>query len=320
MEFNLFILVGKDQGECFKLKPGKVYLVGRHSVNDIKIADRNISRNHFKIRIKGDRYFVTDLGSKNGTFVDGKDLNPGVETEVKEGVPIVIGMTILGLGKMSESTLKPFLDSAGFSSEVDEHGKLVNPNRVLTLKKNLEFVYNMNRSLMESKDLKGIFNRLLDGIFDLFKRVDRCVIITIDDQTGDFINVTYRSRKPVDDPKKIYNRELVEKALMIDKPVMVQDSDEYEDEDGRITESLQLMNIRSAMCVPITSRYSIRGVIYVDSLSRPKGFRKNDLLLLKDVSGRVAFAMDSLSIQRGHSLRADLANFPEYLNNPVTEH
>jgi hypothetical protein len=319
MGFELYILVGKDQGQFFKLQSAKEYTVGRHSENDIVIADRNISRNHFKIQVKGNKYFVTDLDSKNGTFVGGQDLSPGVETQVEEGVPIVIGMTILGLGEVCKTCLKPFLDSAGLSSEVDEYGEPVKPPRVMALKKNLEFIYNMNEHLMESKNLEEVFDRLLDGIFNLFKRVDRCVIITIDDQTGEFSNIIYRSRTPVDDPKKIYNKELVEKALLIHRPVMVKDSNNMEDEDDRVTESLQLMHIQSAMCVPITSRFSIRGVIYVDCLSRPKAFRKNDLALLKDVAGRAALAIDNVSLKKGYNLN-HLKQVLEFLDNPDDQH
>ncbi len=183
MEFKLCILVGKCQGESFKLEPGKEYTVGRHSDNDIKIVDDNISRNHFKMQIKGYKYFITDLYSKNGTFVDGKDLSPGIETEVKEGVPIVIGMTILGLGAVCELCLKPFLDSAGFNSEMSEGEEDIELSRVMTIKKNLEFIYNVNNSLMESKDLKEISKKLLNNVFNHLKRIDRCVIVLIDDQT-----------------------------------------------------------------------------------------------------------------------------------------
>src|SRR4030042_3824573 len=108
MELKLFILVGKGQGESYRLMPGKEYIVGRHSENDIRIDDRNVSRNHFKIQVIENKHFITDLGSKNGTFVEGRDLIPGIVTEVKEGVPIVIGMTILGIGDMSKLSLKPF--------------------------------------------------------------------------------------------------------------------------------------------------------------------------------------------------------------------
>src|SRR4030043_923272 len=302
MDYKLYILVGKGESESYRLTPGKVYMVGRHSTNDIIIFDKNVSRNHFTIQVKEDKYLIMDLGSKNGTFVEGKELSPGIETEVKEGVPIVIGMTILGLGEDYRSYLKTFLDSAGFSGEVNEYGVFFKPLRVEGVKRNMEFIYNMNKILIESKDYKEIFNKLLDGIFDLFKRIDRCVIITIDNKKGEFSNIMYRSRKPVDDPNKIYNRELVDKALMMNAPVMVKDSNISEDEDKKVTESLQLMKIRSAMCVPINSFYSLKGVIYVDSLSRPKGFRKNDLALLKDISGRTALAMDNISLKMSNIL------------------
>jgi hypothetical protein len=116
------------------------------------------------MQIKGYKYFLTDLYSKNGTFVDGKDLSPGIETEVKEGVPIVIGMTILGLGAVCELCLKPFLDSAGFNSEMSEGEEDIELSRVMTIRKNLEFIYNVNNSLMESKDLKEISKKLLNRV------------------------------------------------------------------------------------------------------------------------------------------------------------
>ncbi len=142
MELKLYILVGKGQGESFKLVPGKEYTVGRHSENDIRIEDNNISRNHFKIQIKEDKYFITDLHSKNGTFIGDRKLSPGIATEVREGVPIVIGMTIIGLGEVCESCLKPFLGSAGVFSEMSDEGDDIELYRVRNTKMNLEFIYN----------------------------------------------------------------------------------------------------------------------------------------------------------------------------------
>jgi len=297
MEHNLYILVGKDEGKSFRLMPGKLYIVGRHSTNDIKILDENVSRNHFEIQVRGDRYFIMDMGSKNGTFVGGKELIPGVETEVKEGVPIVIGMTVLGLGDIARRSLKPFLDSAGFRVGANEYEKTVGPERVMAVERNLEFIYKMNTALMEAKDIREILEKLLDNVFNLFKRIDRCVIIIIDNQTAKLSDIIYRSRQPVDDPHKIYNEELVEKALIMNKPVMIKDSDISEDEDDKITESLQLMKIKSAMCVPIASRHIRRGVIYVDSLEFANGFRESDVALLNNISGRAALAMDNLPQQ-----------------------
>jgi len=296
MDYKLCILVGKGKCQSFELSPGKEHTVGRHSENDIQITDNNVSRNHFKIQIRRNKYFITDLNSKNGTFAGGKDLRPGIATEVKEGSPIVIGMTILGLGEICESCLKPFLVSAGFNSELSEEEEDID-FRVMSIKKNLEFIYNITNSLMKSKDLEEISNKLLNNIFDLLKRIDRCVIVFINHQTGEVDNIIYRSRTPVDDPKKVYNRELVEQAMIMNKPVMVKDSDNFGDLDDKITESLHLMKIRSAMCVPIVGCYGARAAIYVDSLKRPNGFRTSDAALLKDISGLAALAMDNLSLQ-----------------------
>jgi len=44
--------------------------VGRHHSSDVVIDDPSVSRRHAEITYSGDRYFVSDLGSKNGTFVN----------------------------------------------------------------------------------------------------------------------------------------------------------------------------------------------------------------------------------------------------------
>ena len=302
MEYKLCILIGKGRGQSFALEPDKEYTVGRHYENDITITDENISRNHFKIEIKENKYFITDLDSKNGTFVDGTDLNPGVETEVAEGIPIVIGMTILGFGETCETCLDQFLNSAGFCSELNEYGEVAYSRRVMGIKKNLEFIYKVTYALMESKDLKEISKILLENIFILFKRIDRCVIILFDQETGKVNSIIYRSRKPVKDNKKVYNKEMLKQALLMKKPVMIKDSNEIEDEYDKVTESLQLMKIRSAMCVPILSCNKIKGAIYLDTLEKPNGFRLSDASLLKDISGRVGLAIDHVSLQMTCSL------------------
>jgi hypothetical protein len=297
MEFTLYILVGKGQGKSFRLIPDKEYTVGRHSEDDIKIEDENISRNHFKIQIKENKYFITDLHSKNGTFVGNKKLSPSIVTEVKEGIPILIGMTIIGLGGVCESILKPYSGSPDLFNEMSEDRDDIGLYRVRNTKMNLEFIYNVTYSLMESKDLKEISKKLLDNIFNFLARIDRCVILLIDDQTGEIRYIIYRSKKPVDDPIKVYDSELVEQAMIRKKPVMIKDSNNIEYEDDKITQSLRLMKIRSAISVPIVGRYGVRGVIYIDSLEKPNGFRSSDLALLRDVCVRAAIAMDNVSLK-----------------------
>jgi DNA-binding CsgD family transcriptional regulator len=67
-----FVLINKDPVfpfADFRLPPGE-YTVGRGKHCQIAIFDATISREHARIVVQGSRITVTDLGSRNGTFVD----------------------------------------------------------------------------------------------------------------------------------------------------------------------------------------------------------------------------------------------------------
>jgi len=56
--------------------------VGRSSSNDVAIPDKDISRAHACFRVYPDRITLADLGSQNGTMVDGRLLEPKGPTEI----------------------------------------------------------------------------------------------------------------------------------------------------------------------------------------------------------------------------------------------
>jgi GAF domain-containing protein len=59
------------------------------------------------------------------------------------------------------------------------------------------------------------------------------------------------------------------------------------------SESMKFKKIKSVMCVPLLSRSKIQGVIYVDSVSRLYGFRKEDLSLIAALSSPAAMAIEN---------------------------
>ncbi len=56
--------------ECWELGDDPL-AVGRDGSADVKIDDQSLSRRHFQIRRQGDHFLIEDLGSQNGTWVDG---------------------------------------------------------------------------------------------------------------------------------------------------------------------------------------------------------------------------------------------------------
>jgi len=79
-----------EEDQTVALEHGDKWTVGRDSSCDICVEDINISRQHFYITKKDSEYFITDLGSSNGTYVDDTLLKPHQPFPLKSGAVISI--------------------------------------------------------------------------------------------------------------------------------------------------------------------------------------------------------------------------------------
>jgi two-component system cell cycle response regulator len=84
----LLVLAGPQFGEVFSLEPGRELVVGRRDDADLSIRDDGISRRHAAIRVEGERAVIRDLGSANGTWVDGARVE---EATLVDGSRVAIG-------------------------------------------------------------------------------------------------------------------------------------------------------------------------------------------------------------------------------------
>lgn len=87
----LVVLEGSSVGEVYKIEKPLVIL-GRESKCDIVIWEEGVSRQHAKIEKQNQSYVVTDMGSTNGTFVNG---SPAMQTILIEGDKIQLGDVLL---------------------------------------------------------------------------------------------------------------------------------------------------------------------------------------------------------------------------------
>ena len=65
-------LVGTDGAQSFELREGPSLVVGRAPNSDIPVLDPTISRRHAEIECSDAGYAIRDLGSSNGTYVNGE--------------------------------------------------------------------------------------------------------------------------------------------------------------------------------------------------------------------------------------------------------
>lgn len=90
--FALRFISGKYQGGEFPIYPEKPIVVGRSSDLDMVLVEDMVSRKHARIAMGGEGIMIEDLGSTNGTFVNGEKVK---KAKLKEGDRVLIGTSIL---------------------------------------------------------------------------------------------------------------------------------------------------------------------------------------------------------------------------------
>jgi transcriptional regulator with GAF, ATPase, and Fis domain len=244
-----------------------------------------------KLIKKEDEYFIRDLKSTNGTFVDGEKISSGVEFEIGEGIPFAVGKTEVCIGEECLEDIESAQDSRELAKKASVNGKDEVKTRPFTFQKNMELMYNVCHVLMESLDMDDILQKILDQILDLFKRTDRGVIILIDHETKAISKEISRIKGGSKEAGKWYSLDVVEQVIENSKAIII--SDVYlEDNDG-LSGTLEIMKIGSVMCVPLKSKSQLWGVIYVDSVDKAYGFREEDRDLLTALSTPIAFAIEN---------------------------
>jgi predicted component of type VI protein secretion system len=92
--FQFVMQSGPNTGKTFRLEAPEI-IIGREAGNSIAINDAEISRKHAKLNLHGTAYVIQDLGSTNGTFVNGQRLtgsqvlNPGDTVSFGENIVLI---------------------------------------------------------------------------------------------------------------------------------------------------------------------------------------------------------------------------------------
>jgi hypothetical protein len=113
--FALKFISGKYQGGEFPLKMEKQIVIGRSSELDMVLVEDMVSRKHAKITVSAGKITIEDLGSTNGTFVNGEKIK---QARLKEGDRILIGTSILKLVHQGANAME--LDETAVKAKLEE--------------------------------------------------------------------------------------------------------------------------------------------------------------------------------------------------------
>jgi GAF domain-containing protein len=78
-------------------------------------------------------------------------------------------------------------------------------------------------------------------------------------------------------------------VLTVKRPVMISNA---KTEEGDIADTLKVLKVQSVLCTPMIFASRMAGVIYLDSVRIPYGFREDDLALLTELGQQIALALE----------------------------
>ncbi|MDY7231836.1 FHA domain-containing protein [Hyalangium rubrum] len=124
MAFQLKIAEGKDAGKEFEFDQDSV-LIGRTPECDVVLYDAGVSRKHCRIFSEGDGYIIEDMGSANGTKVNG---TPVKTQPLNDGDQITLGPVVFAFMAMaSEMAEEPNTDAAIAAPPAEENSTRIVP-------------------------------------------------------------------------------------------------------------------------------------------------------------------------------------------------
>ncbi len=285
--------------------------------NELVLADNQISREHSIIFKRGANYFIKDLGSANGTFINGEKITS--EHQLKEGDIIQIGHYLLSLKIENEQPL-PDLSALGAlprgntvllrapsSPSVlmgkDELAKFLGEKRPGSdeARRELEHLRKKAEILSHLYELGAMFNSVFafDEIFDrmadmLFRitPAERCLVQLKDPETGELKTkfIKFRSDRHNKDELISPPRAIVDQVMREQCSLLSLDAQMDERIMGK---SVLLQNVQSVICSPLSANNKPMGVLYIDTHKSRMMFSPDDLDLMNAIAAQTSMALDN---------------------------
>jgi hypothetical protein len=288
----------------------KALTIGRDAEAGVQILDRSASRFHAEVFPVGGMWFVRDLDSKNGTFVN--DEKVGDEELLREGDVIKIGSTELvfesgaALTDDESSNRISYRDDPDVLSKtlefrLDELSDIAEPAKDdgVDSARSLRILYQIGRMLSDSAGHAP--NDREAKVLDYLVRAmpaESALIFRREGATGRLIPTTVRTAAPGIQP--VISRSIVKKTFSENKALHIANA--QDDERFDRSASVAQKGVRSVLCVPLAIAGQVRGVVYLGRGENAPPFEPLDLELASAVAIQLGLWHHALDQQKKHKI------------------
>ena len=286
----------------------------------IKIANEQISRSHAKFLNINGHYFIQDLNSTNGTFLDGQRIPAGVMHPVKDQMVINFGesaffVRIAPSSDRDTQISPPPADlqlaeqaSASFSIiDTEQHAdvsmvmdatqiinqlrgkaeqKIDNYDEVV---KRLQAMIDVSIALGELDNRYELLKKITDSIFEIFPKAERALIITHNEKTGESVPLTAVDKEGNEEKNLAISTTILNEVLNNKNSLLLMDA--MSDSRFKSQESVVDLSLKSVMCAPLLFNEQVLGFIQVDTKEGGHFFSKDDVQVLTGIASQVAISL-----------------------------
>lgn len=305
-------VVGPDGVPVTRDLTSEPFIIGRSSRAHISLPDPALSREHARLIPTGDGWEVEDLGSRNGSFLNGARISGRLVLGV--GDVLSLGSSTLTLetsaprpaGGMDEETgghtvfmpASELLRHSGVTVPVtsgDDAGDL------RRLAERLRVLNQVHQALAAPINEEELLDLILERAFDQLHPEQGAVYLR--EGPGEFRRAAYRSVAGAEQGLRFSNslaREVVDKGMA----ALVLDAQE----DQRFAAAVSLLNVgvRSLVAAPLLDREGSLGMIVLSSRLTVRQFSEEDLELLVSLAAVAALRLRNVALAREASERRRL--------------
>ncbi len=304
----LQLLKGKNPGQLFPLDRERSVL-GRHPDCDIVLDAGAVSRQHAQILNVNDDYFVEDLDSRNGTFVNGELTHGRHQLEDKDRLKVCDLLFTFHTGNVAEVANGSTLQQPTSQLLVDDSGD--KPSTIMAKMSvsstgtglamevkpevKMQALYDIMQAVRGSLDLDEVMAKILDALFRIFMQADRGFIILRESTDDPIVIKAVKHRRETDEEKTRISRTIINQVMESREAIL--SADAASDERFDMSQSIADFRIRSMMCAPLVdSDGNALGVIQVDTLDQRSRFREDDLVVLATVALQAAIVVENAQL------------------------
>lgn len=292
------VLLKEGQATPYDLTEYPVRL-GRHPDCTVQLDSNMVSRFHAQLVEQDEQVMLEDLGSGNGSFLNGKQLEAQTPIGLKNGDRIKLGPVKFRFEDDSETDSSRLKMTVGFELNEETSSTIMGAAAAggyglldVRPEDKLKGILKINRALAGTVEVNNISPKILNSLFEIFPQADRGSILIREDAQSPLIPVAQKHRDMNADETVRLSRTILEKVL--EDKTGILSADAASDSRFSASESISSLTIHSMMCVPMLDlEEQPFGVINLDTQNPMKRFTDDDLQLLLAVASQAANAYEN---------------------------